>query len=62
MNAMYVLQYHPITFVLLQMIHCHLIWVPCHEVIMLVEDPHLDPGPQHKSTLQVKQTTQPKQT
>ena len=60
MNAMYVLQYHPITFVLLQMIHWHLIRVPCHQAIMLAKDRCLNPGPQHKSTIQLKQTAPPK--
>ena len=51
---MNVLQYDPITFLLLQMIHWHLIWIPCHQVIMLAKDRHLNSGQQHKKRIQVK--------
>ena len=52
---MSVFQYDAVTFVLLQMIPCHLIRVPCLQAIMLAEDRCLDPGPQHKTRIPVKE-------
>ena len=48
-------QYNAVTFVLLQMIPCHLIQVPYLQAIMLAEDRCLDAGPQHKTIIPVKE-------